>query len=38
MSEELAQGPYMATGVEFKPVTFQTQGTESTTELPRPIG
>ena len=37
MREGLAQGPYMAAGVDFEPVTFQTQGTELTTEPPRPI-
>ena len=31
-SEGLAQGPYVAARVEFKPATFRTQGTEPTTE------
>ena len=37
MSEGLAQGPYIAVSVGFKPATFWTQGTELiTTELPHP--
>ena len=34
VSEELAQGPYMAVGVGFEPVTLRTQSTELTTEPP----
>ena len=36
VSEGLAQGPYVAAGVEFKPVTLRTKGTESTNEPPCP--
>jgi len=36
MSEGLAQGPYVVTGVGFKPATLQTQGTELTPESPCP--
>jgi len=32
-SEGLAQGPYMAAGVEFEHATLRTQGIEPTTEL-----
>ena len=35
-SEGLAQGPYVAERVEFKPVTLRMQGTEPTTEPPCP--
>ena len=28
MSEELAQGPYVAARVGFEPATYRTQGTE----------
>ena len=37
MSEGLAQGTYVAARVGFEPATFRTQGTEPTTEPPRPI-
>ena len=30
------QGPYVAAGVGFEPATLQTEGTEPTTESPRP--
>ena len=36
MSEGLAQGPYMATEMGFEPSILLTQGTELTTETPRP--
>ena len=36
VSEVLAQGPCMAVGVGFEPVTLQTQGTELTTEPAHP--
>ena len=36
MSEGLAQGPYMAADVGFEPATLRMQGTEHTTEPPRP--
>jgi len=35
MSEGLAEGPYMAVRVGYKPATLQTQCTELTTEPPR---
>ena len=34
-SEELAQGPYVATRVGFEPATLRTQGNELTTEPSR---
>jgi len=36
VSEGLAQGPYVAAGVEFESVTLRTQGTKHTTEPPCP--
>ena len=36
MSEELAQGLFVAARVGFERATFGTQGTERTTEPPRP--
>ena len=36
MSEGLAQGPYVAAVVGFKPASFSVQGTDFTTEPPRP--
>jgi len=36
-SEGLAQGPYVAARVGFEFATFQTQGTEPTTEPLHPI-
>ena len=36
MSEGLAQGPYVAAKVRFKPATLWMQGTELTTEPPHP--
>ena len=38
MSEEqsLAQGPYVAARVGFEPATLRTEGTQLTTEPPRP--
>ena len=36
MSEGFTQGPYMAAGVGFEPAIFRMQGTEPTTEPPRP--
>jgi len=36
MSEGLAQGPYVAVRVGFQPATFRTQGSERTSEPPRP--
>ena len=36
MSEGLAQGSYVVARVGFEPATFQTQGTELTTEPPSP--
>ena len=38
VSEGFAQGPYVVARLEFKPVTFRTQGTKPTTEPPRPTG
>ena|SRR6218665_1892529 len=32
MNEGLAQGPYVAARVGFEPATYQTEGTEPTTE------
>ena len=32
-SEGLAQGPYVAAGVGFKPITFPRKGVESTNEV-----
>ena len=37
VSEELAQAPYVKARVGFEPMTFQTQGTEPSTEPPFPI-
>jgi len=34
-SEGLAQGPYVATRVRFKPATLRTDGSKLTTEPPR---
>ena len=36
-SEGLVQGHYVAARVGLKPVTLRTQGTELTTEPPRPL-
>ena len=36
MSEGLAQGPFVAASVGFELATLQIQGTELTTEPPRP--
>ena len=36
-SEGLAQGSYVEDGVGLEPATLRTQGTEPTTEPPRPI-
>src|SRR6218665_1374230 len=36
VSEGLAQGRYVAAGVEFQPATLRTQGTQLATEPPRP--
>ena len=35
MSQELAQGPYVAAGAGFEPVTLRPQISELTTEPPR---
>ena len=36
MSEGLAQGPFVVAGVGFEPATLWTQGSELTTDPPRP--
>jgi len=36
MSEGLAQGPYVASRVEFEPAAFLKEGVEPTTEPPSP--
>ena len=36
LSEGLAQGTYVAAGVEFEPAIIRAQGTEIITQPPRP--
>ena len=37
VNEGLAQGTYVAARVGIEPTTYQTQGTEPTTEPPRTV-